>query len=131
MRVSCCLLLTVSFILFLFSAKSQSWQPLGQDDFTEASLWRTSNSAITVYGSTPYIVYRNDFDGRISVRKFNGNAWEFVGPEGIATSNGMLSITTDATGTPYIAYGDFYNSNKVCVKKIDGSNWVVMVVKPL
>jgi hypothetical protein len=49
------------------------------------------------------------------VMKYNGSDWEVVGdPQFSTTAITMMSLAFNASGTPYVAYGD-YSSNQVVV----------------
>lgn len=54
-------------------------------------------------------------------------SWKSVKDAGFSTSAAYYtSIATAGDGTPYVAYQDSENGNKVTVKKYDGTNWVTV-----
>ncbi|AEV96615.1 hypothetical protein A4D02_20835 [Niastella koreensis] len=115
----------LSSVLFFFSANSQTWQPVGPDDFNEPAFDVSTSTAITMDASGhPYVAYRDGYTSIEHVRKFNGSTWEEVGNLNITLPSNFseVSLSIDGAGVPYIAYGDA--SNKPTVKKYDGSNWV-------
>lgn len=72
----------------------------------------------------PYVVYGDGFD-TVSVMKFNGLSWAYVGPEDIST-NGLANYASLALGgdnTPYVSFSDESNQWKTTVMKFDGANW--------
>lgn len=77
----------------------------------------------------PYIVYVNGKDGKANVMKSNGKGWDFVGNQGFTP--GQAETTTIAMGagnTPYVAFKDGANGNKVSVMKYDAKTktWVAV-----
>ncbi len=67
------------------------------------------------------------YEYRVSVMKYNGTDWEFVGGEGgISEKAGQYTSIFEIDGTPYVAYRDDSNFFKALanVKKWDGSAWV-------
>ena len=115
----------LSSVVFFFSAKSQTWQPVGPDDFNEPAFDITTSTSIAIdAGGHPFVAWRDGYTSIEHVTKFNGSTWEEVGNLGVILSGTTyeVSLFVDAAGTPYIAYADA--SNKPTVKKYDGSNWV-------
>ena len=54
-----------------------------------------------------------------------GESWQYLGQPTFSTGSvAYTSIAIDATGTPYVVYQDYGNSNKATVMKYDGSSWV-------
>jgi len=61
----------------------------------------------------------------VTVKKFNGTAWEAVGSEGFSVgSANNIRIATGPDGTPYVVYQDFSEGSKATVQKFNGSAWV-------
>ena len=55
------------------------------------------------------------------------NAWANVGNAGFSIDMAAITdIATDTMGTPYMAYSDYANGNKVTVQKFNGTSWVVV-----
>lgn len=75
---------------------------------------------------TPYITYcGNTTPGSVTVMKFNGNSWVYVGIPGFSAGDADgPTIAFDNNGSPYVAYNDDENSDKASVMKFNGSNWV-------
>ncbi len=104
---------------------SGSWQIVGNDNFSG----RVSGIVKLVLDNSnvPHVVYR-DFDAsnQISVMRFNGSTWEFVGVAGTNGSTGEHPSLAfhPTTNIPYIVYENI--SEKTKVKFFDGSNWIDM-----
>ncbi len=105
-----------------------SWVFVGPDGFSSNE---GGYPAIAINNSgTSYVVYEDIAvssvgTGPVTVMKYNGSAWEYVGSP--AFSDGIVDnprIAIDSSGTPYVIYGDEPNSGKAIVKKFDGTNWV-------
>ncbi|WP_266203368.1 Ig-like domain-containing protein [Pontibacter kalidii] len=76
----------------------------------------------------PYVAYEDEDNGRnVSVMKFDGVRWVYVGTAGIAVyvgSSPSLAFSTD--NTPYLAYSNYTGvgySGKAIVKKFNGRDW--------
>jgi hypothetical protein len=126
-------LIALFIVLFFNSlycvAQSNAWNPIGANDFNQATCSTTdrakSDFALSPNG-TPYIVFEDwaNFQ-RLSVRRYNGTNWEYVGSPAI--SSGYIShpkIAFDNTGTPHIAFIDANNSSKIAVLKFNGTTWI-------
>ncbi|MBZ0098969.1 MAG: hypothetical protein K8F30_07780, partial [Taibaiella sp.] len=111
--------------LSVWKFDGNAWQIVGNKSFS-ADIVDAGTISITIdpYG-VPYVAYRDQAaNGRITVKKLNGNTWASVGNDGF--SNGYLiqtSIVTDNAGTPYVAYADASNNYRATVKKFDGNAW--------
>jgi hypothetical protein len=111
-----------------------SWGYVGIPGMVSDYLYSAPDMTITKSG-IPYIVFQDGFsvDGRATVKKFDGNNWITVGTAGIASAgyyDSFISITSDADGTPYIAFHDIDHLDKLSVKKFDGTNWVTVGTTP-
>ena len=73
-----------------------------------------------------YVAYTDWFLNRISVQKWDGSTWAFLGnPPGISmASSTCLSIALSTGGAPYIAYVDTTVGYFPVVRKWNGTNWV-------
>ena len=96
------------------------WQYVGAMRFVK----RVSPTfSLAVSNGTPYFAFLdNDHDQRISVMKFKGTTWEYVGspgfPAGIQTIGpSFLAVHGD---TPYVAFSDYTAENKVTVMRYAG-----------
>lgn len=84
-----------------------------------------------------YIVYQDlDRDTRIIVAKHNGSDWVEVGTNPVSAGkisawNGFPVIEFDQNDVPYLAYSDDSNSNKLYIKKYNGSDWVDFGTNPI
>ena len=95
------------FILLFLSAKSQSWQSLGQSDFNEPSVNPLSSPSIACDAAAhPYVAYRTAYGATGQVRMFNGTTWELVGNPGITLNafGADFFIMMDAVGIPTLVY---------------------------
>lgn len=111
-------------LLFLlpFLGKTQNWQPLGPDDFNQASFGDSQYSAISTTTAVPYVAFVYAYK-KIKVRRFVANKWETVS-DGVFSGNNSskVKIVFDGT-TPYVAYRESINDGKLTVKKQVGTDW--------
>lgn len=72
---------------------------------------------------TPYAVFN---DASLSVKKFDGTNWVYVGGTYIATDTGggWADIQFDANNTPYVYYTQSLAPYRPVLRKFDGTNWV-------
>ncbi len=77
---------------------------------------------------TPYVAFRDDArSSRASVLRLQGGSWSYVGSAGFTSGTSgayFLSLAFAPNGTPYLAFADYSNGAKACVKRFDGSAWV-------
>jgi hypothetical protein len=79
---------------------------------------------ISLDNGMPYISFQDSVNGRkISVMKFNGTTWEYVGSAGISGGSVEQTRILIHNAIPYISYRD-ENDGNIHVKKFDGNNWV-------
>lgn len=102
-----------------------SWSTLGGTGFTSA---KASILRMALFNNTPYIAYSTSTsDGgvnKVSVQKWNGTSWEFVGPENFTLELYYdFDIACGPDGTPYLTY-DNNSNNCQRLMKFDGTNWV-------
>jgi uncharacterized protein YjdB len=85
-------------------------------------------SAFTIANDgTQYSADRPSGSSLLTVRKYNGSTWTIVGSAGFASTGATgLDIKTDANGTPYVAFCDVANGNRITVMKYDGSGWILV-----
>ena len=81
-----------------------------------------SRESLFVYNDTPYLAYyysdTNDHKNKLSVVKYDGTDWVFVGEEGFTEGYGKISLKVD-NGKVFVAC-----SSIASVLKYDGSSWV-------
>ena len=116
----------------LMKFNGTTWEAVGP----AASLSGAFVVSLAFGGTTPYVTYlqytvmTGDFDAvlRPTVVKFNGTTWETVG---IATdyTGGFHahSIAIGPDGTPYLAYRDSTNGNRVTVGRFVGGSTQTVV----
>ncbi len=79
---------------------------------------------------TPYVAAnQNNMSGRVSVSKYNGSAWEYVGSPSVSGDQAYSASMDVYNGTPYVAYcvNDTYASGAyVTMKGYDGSQWYTL-----
>jgi len=115
-----------------------SWESVGQPGFSPCS--GEQYISLCVFNGTPYVAFNDNtfpgshgFTGKISVMKFNGAAWEYVGTPGFSADAVRDIDLKIYNGIPYVAYGDYSFSEpfigstesiaKATVMKFNGSSW--------
>lgn len=88
------------FILFSFSANAQTWQPLGDDDFNQASYLTATYTSISISADgTSYIAYSDyKHEKKLTVKKFSSGQWSYVGASGFSENEAIyvnLKIVPD------------------------------------
>ena len=86
---------------------------------------RINTTDIVMDGPTPYVAFISEISGNISVMKYDGFSWVYVGIPDFTTDfyqsyDKRLSLKMDGS-TPYIAH---IGSSGVEVMKFDGMNWI-------
>ena len=101
-----------------------NWSFVGTEAFTASEV---ADCKITIDSTgTPYIAFTDgNASDLLSVMKYSGGQWNYVGTAGGINTNtsNYIDLKVDAAGTPYVAYQDDV-SKKANVKKFDGTNWV-------
>lgn len=118
-------LIIVGFLAVGIKAKAQQdWTSIGPSETDQPTAGEKAEEArITAHNGTLYFYYADGLNnGKISVRKFVGNKWEYVGNAAFAADASNLVLVFDPSGTPFIAYSD-YEEEKVWVKKLVNSVW--------
>jgi hypothetical protein len=105
-----------------------AWQSVGSRGLSADVVDITSVSFTIDQSGIPYVAYRDQAaNGRLTVKKFDGNSWVSVGSDGFSGAYLMrTSLVTDKVGVPYVAYNDGNNNFKATVKKFDGNAWVTV-----
>lgn len=110
---------------------SPIWETIGNEGFSNLSYDAFSFSLDN--NNIPHVIYNdrtlNNLYGRVSVQKFDGTSWVFMGYNGINAKPGRyLTITFNSSNVPYINYSEIYsgasnNHYYTSVMKFTGSNW--------
>ncbi|WP_372632303.1 InlB B-repeat-containing protein [Cohnella sp.] len=97
------------------------WETVGNAGF---SAGQAKNTSLKVSNGIPYVAYVDDGNGgRVTVMRFNGSGWEAAGNAGIGANPNLgnsyeyTSLFID-NGTPYVAFKDGANSNRMTVMKM-------------
>ena len=108
------------------------WTDAGIPGFSGYALSGTTVRDITIAvapDGTAYIAYQHYYNSKFSdkavVQRFDGTNWQPVGEHGINSSPGWYSsVASGPDGTPFFAFNDPGNENKLTVKKFLGNAWV-------
>lgn len=116
--------ITFFFLGFIsLSSFSQVWEYFGDTSFSISPI--TSESInITTYKDTPFVVFSEvDSGNRISVMKYNGANWVYVGAPAFSNTNASFnSIFIDTNGVVYVSFkGQFARTE---VMTYNGTSWV-------
>lgn len=105
------------------------WSRISNEDVITPGITGASIATNPVNGE-PYITFRidadKDADRKVAVMKYSDGAWNYIGNKtGISDTRGDdPAIAFDESGTPYVAYIDYFNSEqKITVKKFLGTGW--------
>ncbi len=98
-------------------------QYVGSPGFSNTTI--NTITDISMDGTTPYVAFISEISGNISVMKYDGSSWIYVGIPDFTTDfyqsyDKRLSLKMDGS-TPYIAH---IGSSGVEVMKFDGVNWI-------
>jgi hypothetical protein len=110
-----------SFKATVMTFDGNNWNAVGNQDFSpEAPDFMTF--AVSPSG-TPYIAFcdhETSPAGKVSVMKFDGNNWVFVGNEGFSAIHSYsTSIAIDQSSNPWVAFGQVSPIDKISVMKYD------------
>ncbi|WP_138754673.1 S-layer homology domain-containing protein [Paenibacillus sinopodophylli] len=84
-----------------------SWQYVGNQYFTKT---KASYTSIKVINGIPYVAYADYSNGgQLSVQRFYGGKWEYLGDRVSMSYVNFLSFDTDDIGNLYAVYMDKYN----------------------
>ena len=104
------------------------WINVGTPGFiTGSALFYNPGTSIAVnpLDNSPWLALADgEHDNKISVMRFDGNNWVFVGPRGVthASACGVKLVFTP-NGTAYIVYSDCYNGSAISAMKYTAGNW--------
>jgi uncharacterized protein YjdB len=113
-------------VISLSSTCAPQWMKLnGNESVNTGQL--SARPELTVNNCGDAFLAMADGLGRIIVKKYDGEQYTQLG-EVVDSSTISLSISlaTDESGTPFVAYEDGNLGNKVTVKKYDGTSWVTV-----
>lgn len=106
-----------------------NWSAFGPPGMSDNFI--TNSGLVVDNQNTPILAYieRNATTGKyeISVRRFNGSTWDYLGAKGFAVSSPSsvpIPIVLDKNEVPYIAYTASENGYKIVVARFDGTQWV-------
>ena len=102
------------------------WSYVGTQGFTDSTIYPTTTPILQVYNGAPYIGFSdNAVGGKMSVMRYDGFNWEYVGLQGFTTNAVRYAdFNIDANGVPYVSFSDGSVGDKASVMKFDGTNWV-------
>ena len=102
------------------------WETVGATGFSGGGSIYTDPSLAISNGGEPYVAFRDSGnENKMSVMKFNGNDWIYVGTSGFSAGNVIYpSLAFGPNGEPYVAYTDGGNGGKATLMKFDGSDWI-------
>ncbi|WRS27616.1 S-layer homology domain-containing protein [Oscillospiraceae bacterium MB08-C2-2] len=107
------------------------WTSLGAPDLVNnQSVLRVSSPTLMMdENKTLYVAgNQNNMSGRVSVTKYNGSAWEYVGSPSAAGGQAFSASMDIDQNTLYIAYvypddSNAYRGSYVTMRTFDGSQW--------
>lgn len=125
-QFACSFFLFILLVLLSTTSLAQAWQPLGADDFNYPSSGAIDDVNFTAGpDGTLYVAYEDyDYGLGLTVRKYNGSIWTYVGMPGFSASSmaSDICLVIAPDSTPYISYKDG-GSGEAIVKKYNGSAW--------
>lgn len=103
------------------------WSPVGISGFSESILTDRTNTLDMKIApdGTPYVAYVSSNTTKLSVMKFDGTKWVYVGESSFSPGlNHMISLAIAPDNTPYVSFisYDIYIHNPR-VMKFNGSKW--------
>ena len=115
-------ILLLSLSLATLNTMSQDvWQFEGVSEFADGYVYD-----IEFHGSNPAVLYRETATNEISVKEFTSGSWTYVGSSNFSNGNdiGDGAMAVSSTNELYCAYADNSYSDKLVVKKFNGTSWV-------
>ena len=105
--------------------ENNTWKSVGARGFSNnyvfSPVLAISNND-SVY--TAFSEWGDGYPQQISVMKFNGTAWVYVGNRFITPgASNFVSLATDSSNAPFIAFQDESDLNKLSVMKFNGKAW--------
>jgi hypothetical protein len=106
-----------------------NWTYIGSPAFSAPGVAQGALYTVLTFDSngTPFVAYTevsNNF--KVTIMKYNGSNWVYVGPSsGISSGGGSnTTMVIDSKGVPYVAYQDNANGGKATVQKFIGASWI-------
>ena len=104
-----------------------SWQNVGQPLFTTGAVGGQIDLAIDSSG-TPYVAYRDnsqqDYVTSMKYTATGASGWLLYGSAGFSqTPVTSLSLATDTSGTPYVAFDDPGHGGGATATEYNGTDW--------
>lgn len=120
---------SIHFILILFTTfftekAFGQWSTVGNAGFTSGSVYELA--VATDSSGAPYIASNDaSSSSKVSVMKWSGSSWVYVGNAGISGGSFQyLTMTINPSNNyVYVAYTDYSASSKLTVKEYNGSSW--------
>lgn len=98
----------VEYGINVMKYESATWNILGKEDITSSKAY---DSSLFIYQGTPYIALRESetspTDNQLSVLKFNGSEWEFVGNRAFTDTRAIFNCLFINSQGIFVAYNDF------------------------
>ena len=104
---------------FKTSPEDYGWKYIGNPGFST----NPSDAVDLAYSPSgePYVSMNES--GNLSVMKYYGNNWHYVGDSIFQVSCYFTKLAFDSQGTPYVAY-ERWPDGMISVRKFNGTNWV-------
>lgn len=104
------------------------WSPVGVSGFSESILTERANTLDMKIApdGTPYVAYVSSKTTKLSVMKFDGAKWVYVGESSFSPGlNHMISLAIAPDNTPYVSFiaYDIVYLHIPQVMKFNGSKW--------
>lgn len=102
-----------------------NWVLVGTDHFTYPNGGWYVKMAFNPADSLPNVAFTDGgVANKVSVMKFNGSSWVFVGDEGFSADYAnYMNLAFSPSGQPYVAFQDFGVSRKAVVMTYTGGSW--------
>ncbi|MES2704231.1 MAG: Ig-like domain-containing protein [Bacteroidota bacterium] len=115
--------LAACFLLFVGSARAQcpQWEPVGPRHIMSGT--SNNNKLVFAPDGTPYVAVTDGENGyKMTVKKYNGTAWETVGTPGFTPTEVYdLSMAITSGGIPYVCYS--YSDGYTYAMRFNGTTW--------
>lgn len=115
------LLLLPTLLLTINSFSQDVWQSEGLPEFADGFVYD-----MVFHGSNPAVFYKELATNKTSVKEFTGGTWSYVGISNFSNGNdiGDGAMAVSSNNELYCAYADNSYSDKLVVKKFNGTSWV-------